>query len=64
MGGLFSKPDIPEPKLPPPPKVQDQALENAERAERIRRLRAIGKQQSIFAGETATGVKTLSPTLG
>jgi hypothetical protein len=64
MGSLFSSPEPPEPKLPPPPKVEDEAIPNAEKAERLRRLRSIGKQQSIFAGEIGTSANVLRPTLG
>jgi len=51
MGGLFGgAPDTP--KIPAP-KVDDATTENAANAERMRRMRALGKQQSIFAGESA-----------
>lgn len=64
MGSLFSSPKIPEPVLPPPPKVEDEAIPNAAKAERLRRLRALGKQKSIFAGETGSPASVLRPTLG
>jgi hypothetical protein len=48
---LGGTPDIPEPKLPPTPKTEDNTIANAAEAERLRRARARGKQQSIFAGE-------------
>lgn len=63
MGSLFSTPSVPEPKLPPPPKVDDDSLQNAAQSERLRRARSIGKQQSIFAGEL-TAPNTLKATLG
>lgn len=63
MPSLFSSPDIPEPKLPPPPKVDDNTLSNAADAERMRRMRALGKQQSIFAGELGPA-PVLRATLG
>lgn len=64
MGALFSSPKIPEPTLPPPPKIEDEAIPNAANAERLRRLRAMGKQKSIFAGESTGSASVLRPTLG
>lgn len=64
MGGLFSTPDIPEQKpvqMPPAAKQDDSTSENAANAERIRRLKALSKQKSIFAGELGT---TPTRTLG
>lgn len=63
MGSLFSTPSVPEPKLPPPPKVDDDSLQNAAQAEKLRRSRALGKQQSIFAGELSAP-NVLRSTLG
>ena len=54
MTALFSSPktpDIPQPVVPDQPKAVDQAVDNAGNAERLRRMRALGKQKSIFAGD-------------
>lgn len=64
MASLFSSPDIPEPKLPMPPKVDDNTLQNASNSEKQRRARALGKQQSIFAGDLMGAAPVLRPTLG
>lgn len=43
MGGIFSKPKIPEPIMPPPPPEDDTAAREAaaREAERIRRRKAM-----------------------
>jgi len=59
MSALFSgPPDIPTPPpavAPPSPKQDDSTGENAANAERLRRLRALGKQKSVYAGELGMG---------
>jgi hypothetical protein len=65
MGALFgSTPDIPKPSLPPQPKVDDSSAVNAAQAERLRRMKAKGKQQSIFAGDLSSSPVLLSTKLG
>jgi|GEM_PF-6475795 len=61
---LGGTPDIPQPKLPTPPKTEDNAIANAAEAERLRRARAKGKQEAIFAGELATTPGVGRATLG
>lgn len=50
MAGLFSSPSIPKPSAPAAPKTEDMTTDNAANAERIRRLAALGKKNSTFAG--------------
>ena len=53
MGSLFGgSPDMPTPQTANQPIQADASIDNASQAERVRRLRALGKQQSIFAGES------------
>ena len=65
MGSLFGgTPDIPKPVLPPQPKVDDSSAMNAGQAEKLRRMKAKGKQASIFAGELSDSPVLLSTKLG
>jgi len=54
---MFTGADIPQPELPNQAPSSTNAATNAADAERIRRLKALGKQNSIFAGD-------LSPAFG
>lgn len=67
MSALFSTPDIPKP--PPQPmapagKPIETAASNAAEAERQRRLRAMGRQKSTFAGDLPMAPKLLTSKLG
>ena len=64
MGALFSPPDIPKPSIPQPAKVDDNTTQNAVTAERLRRMRAVGKQQSIFAGDSLGAPNLITSKLG
>lgn len=64
MSSLFSTPDIPKPTPVPIPKVDDSSVQNAAEAERLRKLRSLGKQQSIFAGDLNTSPNLLTTKLG
>lgn len=64
MPSIFSSPDIPKPQPPIIPKVEDMATDNAARTEKARRMRSLGKQQSIFAGNVTSSPTLLTTKLG
>lgn len=50
--------------IQPMPRVEDKTLENASDAERLRRLRAYGSGNTIYAGGGAAAPSVLRRTLG
>jgi len=56
MSGLFGGSSPPAmPPLPPPPKSTEQSTENAANAEKIRLMRAMGRQSTIIGQNQGTG---------
>ena len=53
-GGSQASPPPPQP-LPPPAKQVEKSAENAAEAERLRRLMALGRSSTSYAGTTQMG---------
>lgn len=60
---LFGGPDIPQPQLPNQPRVDDSGVQDAGRAELLRRARALGKQKTVVAGDLGGYGNYSAPTL-
>jgi hypothetical protein len=60
MSGLFGGSTPATPPMPPPAKETEQSTDNAASAEKIRLMRAMGRQSTILGQNQGTGgAKTL-----